>query len=353
MKCGWLYQHVSIDSYGKFRPCCGWRNTGNEDKVTTVDDYMLSDFRKSIMDTMHQDKWPAGCLDCQEDESLDNYSMRTHPATLGRYSNPLYTDAEVKFGNLCNLGCVMCAPDNSSLIEQEWKKLSGQHPIFSQTFTPASTVPWFTDKEKLQTIARELSTRNQIRFTGGEPTVNNYLIDFLEEVQKHNTDITIKLTTNGNNWPKKLHELLKKFKTVISVSIDAYGEKNEYIRWPSKWSKIEHNINRMQELPNTTLLCGTTVGSYNLHLIPELSEWVQKVGFHEHNLDTIFEPFHLRPQHASDQAKETYLEFAQKYLPAQRVIKNIQQPGEGMKQTIDFLKILDYNRKVNYKVLEL
>lgn len=351
MKCGWLYQHVSIDSYGQFRPCCGWKTQGNEDVVTTVDDYMVSEFRKSIMDTMHQGQWPVGCEDCQEDESLDNHSLRNHPATLIRYSNPLYTDAEVKFGNLCNLGCVMCAPDNSSLIDQEWRKLEGKHPKFSQTFTPASV--WYTDKQKLKTIARELSTRNQIRFTGGEPTVNNYLIDFLEEVRKHNTNITIKLTTNGNNWPTKLHELLKEFKTVISVSIDAYGEKNEYIRWPSKWKKIEQNINKMQELPNFTLLCGTTVGSYNLHLIPELSEWVQKTGFHEHNLDTIFEPFHLRPQHAAEEAKEIYLKFAQTYQPAKRIVKNIQQPSQGMKQTIDFLTILDYNRNMNHKVLGL
>lgn len=351
MRCGWADQHVSIDSYGQFRPCCGWKNQDNTNPVTRVIDYTMGDFRKNIVQMLEQGEWPAGCEDCQEDELLGSPSLRNHPATIQRYADPFYTDAEVKFGNLCNLGCVMCAPDNSSLIEQEWRKLYGKHEKFSQTFTP--TTVWYTDPVKLSNIARELSTRNQIRFTGGEPTVNNYLIDFLSEVQKHNTDITIKITTNGNNWPAKLHDMLKNFKkVVISVSIDAYGDKNDYIRWPSRWSKIVNNINKMRQLPNSHLICGTTVGSYNLHLIQELSEWVSDV-FDEHNLDTIFNPQHLRPEHADDVHKHRFIEFAKTYQPAQKIVNNVNKSGTGIQQTIDFLSILDYNRNMNHEVLGL
>ena len=42
---------------------------------------------------------------------------------------------------------------------------------------------------------------------------------------------------SGEDW--------KKFKKVILVaSIDGYKDINEYIRFPSKWSAIEKNINK-------------------------------------------------------------------------------------------------------------
>ena len=348
MRCGWAYQHVSIDSTGVFRPCCGWRIVGNEQQVDSVDQYLVGDFRRDLLDTLHNDVWPTGCEDCKLDEELDNKSLRT--GAEKRYSNPLYTDAEVKFGNLCNLACAMCSPYNSSLIEKEYLKLKGQHKLFDRGFENKNA--WYEDSDKLKQIARELSTRNQIRFTGGEPTVNNYLIDFLEEVQKHNTNITIKLTTNGNNWPKKLHELLKEFKTIISVSIDAYGEKNNYIRWPSNWNKIEKNVDSMLSLPNSTVECGSTIASYNVHLIEELAQWVLKKGL-THNIDPVWTPEIFKPCNTTQEIKTQFEQFASTYKPAQRVLKNVLAQGNGLQQTIDFLSILDYNRNVNYRVLEL
>jgi len=349
MKCGWAYQHVSIDSTGVFRPCCGWRSVGNEQPVDSVENYLTGNFRRELLDTLHKDEWPEGCEDCKLDEELENYSLRI--GAERRYSNPLYTDAEVKFGNLCNLGCVMCSPYNSSLIEKEYAKLKGQHKLFNRSFESNNT--WYEDPNKLRQIAKELSTRNQIRFTGGEPTVNNYLIDFLQEVKKHNTDITIKLTTNGNNWPKKLHELLCDFKTIISVSIDAYGDKNEYIRWPSKWQKIERNVDSMLSLPDSIVECGSTIASYNVHLMEELAQWVEAKGFKHHSIDPVWKPDIFRPSNTTEQIKNEFKMFAQTYRPAERVIKNVLAKGKGMQQTIDFLKLLDYNRNISYKILNI
>jgi MoaA/NifB/PqqE/SkfB family radical SAM enzyme len=349
MQCGWLRQHVSIDSLGLFRPCCGWRTTGEEIVAENVNDYLISDFRKQQINKLENNQWPTGCEDCKLDEQIENHSLRT--GAINRYKDPLYTDAEVKFGNMCNLACVMCSPDNSSLIEKEYIKHKGKHELFDQTFTSVNN--WYTDKNKLQSIAWQLSDRNQIRFTGGEPTVNNYLIDFLTEVKKHNTDITIKLTTNGNNWPTKLHDLLSEFKTVISVSIDARGVKNDYIRWPSNWEKINRNVNRMMSLPNSKVECGTTIASYNVHLMEDLAEWVTETGFINHNIDPVWSPEIFRPCNTTDEIKHNFVNFAKTYEPAQRVIKNVNQPGTGLKETIDFLQILDYNRSIKYQTLEI
>ena len=349
MKCGWVNQHVSIDSTGVFRPCCNWRITYDEQKVDSIEEYLVGNFRKKISSDLDNNKWPEGCEDCKLDEELGNESLRL--GAENRYSDPLYTDAEVKFGNLCNLACAMCSPYNSSLIEKEYLKLKNKHKLFDRGYFENKNA-WYEDNDKLKQIARELSTRNQIRFTGGEPTVNNYLIDFLTEVRKYNTDITIRLTTNGNNWPKKLHELLKEFKTIISVSIDAYGDKNEYIRWPSKWNKIENNIDSMLSLPNVEVECGTTIASYNVHLMEELSKWVLEKGLY-HTIDPVWTPAILKPCNTTQEIKTQFEQFARTYKPAQRVLKNVLAQGNGLQETIDFLSILDYNRNINYRVLEL
>ena len=349
MKCGWANQHVSIDSTGVFRPCCGWRLMEDEVVVGSIADYINSNWRKNLLETLYNNQWPEGCEDCKLDEEIDSESLRTGTS---RYNDPDYKDAEVKFGNMCNLACAMCSPYNSSLIEKEYEKLKGQHRIFEESDFPVRS-QWYRDPDKLKEIARELSSYNQIRFTGGEPTVNNYLIDFLTEVRKHNTDIIIKLTTNGNNWPSKLHELLKEFKTNISVSIDAYGEKNNYIRYPSNWNKIEKNIDKMLELPMRKIECGTTIASYNVHLMEELAQWVQVKGFQEHSIDPVWKPKIFRPCNTTQEIKNNFIEFSKTYEPTQRVLKNVLEEGNGLQETIDFLSILDHSRNINYKILDL
>ena len=349
MKCNLAERHISIDSEGVFRPCSTWRIVGNEPEVTSISNYLNSDFRKEIIETLGSNKWPTGCEDCKLDEELDNESLRT--MYTERYQDPLFTDAEVKFGNMCNLACAMCSPYNSSLIEKEHAKLKGKHDLFNRTFKSKNV--WYQDPDKLKEIANELSTRKQIRFAGGEPTVNNYLINFLNEIKKHTTDITIKLTTNGNNWPKKLHEILSEFdRVIVSVSIDAYGEKNNYIRWPSNWNKIEKNVDSMLSLPNCTVDCGTTIASYNVHLMQELAQWTISKGI-DHNIDPVWAPEILQPCNTTQEIKKDFETFANTYKPAKKVLRNVLETGTGIQETIDFLSILDYNRNTNYRVLEL
>ena len=171
MKCYWAEQHVSIDSEGVFRPCCTWRNQGNEPSVTSIEDYYKSNFYKKLNDDLDKNVWPAGCEDCMEHEKLKKNSMRIERSVCyDDYNN--YTDAEIKFGNLCNLGCVMCSPYNSSLIQDEYLKMQGQHKLFERVSNIKTS--WFKNEEHLRSIAKSLSDRSELQFSGGEPTVNNY-----------------------------------------------------------------------------------------------------------------------------------------------------------------------------------
>ncbi len=353
MQCRWLDNHISLESTGQIRPCCAWRNTGKE--ITITKDaptyYKNTDFYKDISGKLRQDRWPAGCTDCELEEKHGQVSMRQEGEEI--YAKQGYTDAEVKFGNLCNLKCAMCSPYNSSLIDKEYSAMRKQglkHELIKRTSPMINT--WYEDQEMIEHIAKQMNERKQIRFAGGEPTINNYLINFLNALT--NKRIAIQITTNGNNWPTKLYDALEPFdKKKIIISIDGYGEHNEYIRYPSRWKKIQENISKMKRLTNLDLGIATTVASYNVHLMHELAEWVRQEKFYEHIFSPVWGPSIFQPCNATDEQKESFKKLADKYIPARKILPTVMRDGKGIEKTIEYFKLLDSHRKTDMEILKL
>ena len=85
---------------------------------------------------------------------------------------------------------------------------------------------------------------------GGEtlmvPEIKKVLINIPEDIAKN---ITLKIQTNGTILPDPTWtNIFKKFKnTKINVSIDAYGDDNTYVRYPSNWQKILKTIKYLQD----------------------------------------------------------------------------------------------------------
>ena len=67
----------------------------------------------------------------------------------------------------------------------------------------------------------------------------------------------------------------------LGVSIDGYNEVDDYIRYPSKWDKIEKNIEKVsgwkQEL-NMDLQIHSTFQALNVLNYDKLLEWVYSLG---------------------------------------------------------------------------
>jgi len=345
MKCNWFNNHISLDSIGTVRPCCAWRATGDEPQVYELINYKNSDFYNKIKEQFNNDIWPTGCKDCELEEAEGQSSMRLETKLR---------DAEVKFGNVCNLSCAMCSPTNSSLIDTEYSQMRDKgytHPLINRTASVFNK--WYEDEEQLDQVAQFLSDRQLIRFTGGEPTVNTYLQNFLDCLSRYNTSIIIYITTNGNNWPSRLNEVLERFdRKKISISLDGYGDINEYIRYPSKWNKIQDNITKIKELNNCSISVGTTVGCYNVHLQTELAEWCVSNNFNQ-VFNPVWGPEILQPCHASDIAKNKFIELSQWYEPARRILPSINMQGLGLTPAIEFFTLLDKHRNTDIGVLQL
>lgn len=332
--CKWLDNHVSMDTLGNLRPCCNWDDRDRKDlvKVSDIDSYKNSNFLNSVKKDLENGIFPEGCRDCEEEESYGFESLRIQSAR--KYKNNR-KDAEIKFGNKCNLACSMCGPVNSSLIDLELKKMDSKgirHKLVQRQQYQFDA--WYEDERNLQKLAEFLHDRDEIRFTGGEPTVNNYLQKFCEYLLNYDTKPNLRITTNGNNLPTKLVSILEKFKVEWHFSIDGYKELNEYIRYPSSWEKITKNISTAQQIGDSDVC--TTVSWINVRHMEKLGEWIKSNNFNSWEVWPVNSPKEFAPCHAPEEHKQIYIDLCEVYpdlkrsLPAVIRERNVDIFNQGL-----------------------
>lgn len=296
MKCKWPANHVSISSTGKYRPCCAWEEQSNQLDVATnsIEDYLNSDFYKKVMTDMKANRFSVGCTECVLDEEagIDGMVQTGENRYPDREEFELF-DMEIKFGNICNAGCIMCSAYNSSLLDSE-NKANPQLKEFRVFNSPPET-NWFENNDKFREVIEFASKAKRIRFTGGEPTVRGLLDEFLHQLVELNSDMRIQITSNGGSFSKRLQETLKQFRAVyINVSIDAYGKANDFIRWPLSWNKIERNIDKMLEYDNITVNVETSLQAGSVDSLPQLIEWCEQRNI-RWDANSVYKPAHLQP----------------------------------------------------------
>lgn len=351
MKCKWPLNHVSISTTGKIRPCCAWREQPDQPDYadTNLAEYTQTDFFKNLIADMKENKFGAGCGDCVEDERLGHRG-------LIYYGNRRYQqtetfkpqDAEIKFGNLCNAGCIMCSEYNSSLLESENKK----YPQLSnfRAKHPFERTAWYEDPDKFNELAKSVSSLEKIRFTGGEPTVRGLLTKFLNEVAKYNTDIKIQITTNGNSVGQELIDTLQQFRfTEFNISVDGYAAANDFIRWPVKWRNINRSIDLIKTLTDYSIIAETSLQVCSLSSLQDLIQWTSDKEI-RWNFNTVYAPVYLQPCIASDQIKDKVMNIPgldiEKYLHFNSGQTDLQTLRE---KCIRYLDTLDQIRGTDWR----
>jgi sulfatase maturation enzyme AslB (radical SAM superfamily) len=68
------------------------------------------------------------------------------------------------------------------------------------------------------------------------------------------------------------------------MSIDGIGKVNDYIRYPSQWSKIEKNLKMLDQAEgNYKLWWASTIQVYNMVHLPEMMDWIIDQNFNRVN----------------------------------------------------------------------
>lgn len=151
----------------------------------------------------------------------------------------------ISVSNLCNLGCVMCQPrDSSFLAAEENSLLQTVHPVNN----------WSADQETWERFLQDFLLNNQVvcvHFMGGEPLYQKRFFEFVEFcVKERHTNFHLTFATNATaKLPQKYIDLFQKFLSVqIETSIETLDRSNDYIRYPSNTSLVIENIIALHNL---------------------------------------------------------------------------------------------------------
>lgn len=190
--------------------------------------------RQIAIKNMEQNQKVKGCDICYNNELQKTPSSRIFYNSYKELeSKDLPTMLDLDFSNLCNLKCIMCNSKRSS----EWAKDEGKSiDSISKDLI-----------DDLFEISHDVAA---ITIQGGEPSIMKEYEYYFELLDNSSIakNINLQVITNATNINKKFYTLLEKFKSVrLSVSIDAFGKSNDYIRWPSKFDQIEKNLIKLSD----------------------------------------------------------------------------------------------------------
>lgn len=294
---------VSINNNpnGDVLPCCVARDGvfGNiyTDKIEDIwNNEKYKEFRKGIL----EDKKSPHCERCYKEESWGSTtSYRRHWNELyfrkydelieqstdpdGHLNTMKFFRWDFRFNNLCNLACVGCGPNYSSVWDDLDKKMwgtTGDSRIFSSRH----------NRDKfLDTIKEQTSVVDNIYFAGGEPLLHSEHYEILEELDKigkldkvdfmYSTNLT-KLQYKDQNvtdyWRK-----MRLCKVLVSLD-EVDPEKLYYMRYPSDLNSIMTNIKEISPVlrtPQKSWSITPTWSLLNTHRMKEIIEY-----FHVNNL---------------------------------------------------------------------
>lgn len=228
----------------------------------------------------------------ENNKEHDYYQKIVKKLKLHQRKSPLY--AELHVSNLCNLKCLTCNEKDSSQFHAENKKLG----ISQSANTDYTKFVVHTAKAVQNVLNKDLV---YLDIRGGEtllvPEIKKVLQDADPDITRR---ISLKIQTNGTLLPDKgWLDIFRKFnKTKVNVSIDAYGEDNTYVRFPSDWQKILQTLEKLKQ-ENIKFVINTVVSNINITVLHKLLRWVSKEKYLQY-VYVLTDPYYLRPHNLPD-----------------------------------------------------
>ena len=316
------WMHLATNASGNLRVCCN--STPGQNFITKEDGtpYKLhkdnlqeawnSEVYETIRKQMLNGERPEMCTRCFREEDAGVKSARQAWNEKWKQEVEYTIDApfdikyvDLRLGNLCNLKCRMCNPYASNQWVKEWALV--EDALEPSEYERLSKMSWPEHEKTWENLFSIADTVDEIYLTGGEPTIiqeQHRLLDyFIDKGTAHK--IKLKYNTNLTNVPKHLIDKWTKFKRVqLNCSIDAVGELDRYIRYPSNWSKIQENFDIVRKLENVYIEIHCTVQMYNILRLHELLDWAEPYG-HKIYLNILNHPEYLNIRVLNSDLKQT------------------------------------------------
>jgi len=317
--------HLATRPNGDVRVCCTANASGagvEDDKTAglvkqdgvamnlrnhTIEEVWNSEHMRRTRLQMLNDEIPESCRKCFYEESkgivskrqwetevwnqrldIDNIVAKTDEQGNLPVDIPYF---DLRLGNVCNLKCTMCSPHDSSSWIKEWKllypKYTNENLKRDQSWNENFDYTWYKKGTFLDSMKDQAKNIKELYFAGGEPLMipEHYnILQFMVD-EGYAKDCCIRYNSNGTVLEDKLFVLWSHFKEVtFNFSIDAYSEKNDYIRYPSQWNEIAKNLKILDDSnANVRINIASAVQLLNAPYLGELAEWKASQQFSKVN----------------------------------------------------------------------
>jgi hypothetical protein len=276
----------------EYAPCCVAKKASYSDP----DSFWNSVEMKTTREKMLNHEWPSICGYCKDkssknlkndiyiwDNAFNRNPIDININTGNATSRPMYLD--YRPSNTCNLKCRMCVPAASS----QWAKEIVDNPVLTKWYT----VPKLHESN-YNSFLEYMTTceLKQIKILGGEPTIDDYAIEFLEKIIKtHKTMPDLRFTTNATNLNKRFQRIMEHFKNIhVVFSIDATSDAFDYIRTNAKWSKVKKQIESIFKKNLATQYgFNSVLMPYNIFNIVELLVWYEELYKQGYEFSVFFD----------------------------------------------------------------
>lgn len=274
--CPEIYRNIYVDRVNDDRiriaPCC---QAGSAVEPVDGFDFQTSPHLTKLRGQFERGEKPVECDRCWQVETAGHKSRRM--SAIEFYNAEPSTEVQLEGIDhsatwACNLACIMCSPENSSLWATQENLTRDDLKAMGRYFQKSNN---FLDN-------LDVSHVKKIHFNGGEPMLNNDQTGFLLKLEEQGVlqNAFISYNTNGTVMPSpQVVDLWQRARLVkIFFSIDAVGSAFEYVRWPGKWDQVSQNILDMRaSLPGNVMFgFNTTVGNYNVLEIAQVYRWFEQ-----------------------------------------------------------------------------
>jgi hypothetical protein len=363
--CYEIYKNLAIWSHNgrlAYNPCSFFTGFIKEADRFDLDSVWNGPERAELKRCVETDTPIPGCKVCYEAEQHGLVSRRMAGQQL---YEEFHQDADIELdspqgldytvGNLCNLKCVICDPDNSSAWIPDYKKIyplrSVDHLKYDK-FNQIETV----DPGLLKNI-------KTLHFHGGgEPLMSDSHIRLLEQVKKIKGLGDVRIFYNTNGTQRASDELLALWEECRLVelyfSIDDVGTRFNYQRTGANWNEVIDNLKWYQEnMPHNHMFnINCTWGYLNLYYLTDIVDWHHNnFRFNRYGdpVNLIFQqvigPFNI--SHLHPLVKQTLLTKFANYPQLISLVKSIKDSDKDHSEFWSSIQKIDQVRETDYKTL--
>jgi molybdenum cofactor biosynthesis enzyme MoaA len=288
--CAAITNGVTFYSNGTIAPCCLIDHTYRKP---------ISAITQTPFEDLANGTPPEVCHQCHTNEArgISSYRQSFNKQDNGK---PGFQFVDIRNFNLCNAKCRTCGPYNSS----QWAQEMGH--VYPMVKEDLSSYKDLILTDSLQTLY----------YTGGEPFINGEHWEFLELLVARGLSKNVRLQYNTNlstlkYKDKSIIDIWKNFNSInITASVDAIGEKFNYLRSGLDWEVANKNLDLLLNQPAVKVNIGTTVSILNLWFIEELLDYFH--GKCVVNLTDLNYPDYLALSAVPDELKDLALEHLDK-----------------------------------------